>query len=74
MPTPLATMRPDMTTRHSRHRASSAGSAKTASTTRAPNAGGFEYSARANFPKCPRTAAASLPDEQDATIAPARSE
>ena len=70
----MSAMRPDMTTKHSRHRASSAGSAKTASTTRAPNAGGFEYSARANLPKCPRTADASLTDEQDATTAPARSE
>ena len=70
----MSAMRPDMTTKHSRHRASNSGSASTASTTRAPNAGGFEYNARASLPKCPRTAAASLADEQDATTAPALSE
>ena len=70
----MSAMRPDMTTRHSRHRASSAASASTISTMRAPNARGFEYSARASLPKCPRTAAASLTDEQDATTAPALSE
>ena len=70
----MSAMRPDMTTKHSRHRASNAASASTASTTRAPNAGGFEYNARANFPKCPLTADASRADAQDATTAPARSE
>mmetsp|Transcript_9550 Transcript_9550/g.29742 ORF Transcript_9550/g.29742 Transcript_9550/m.29742 type:complete len:229 (+) Transcript_9550:174-860(+) len=70
----MSAMRPDMTTKHSRHRASNAASASTASTTRAPNAGGFEYNARANLPRWPLTAEASRADAQDATTAPARSE